>query len=161
MTPEEKKRKKAEANRRYRAKKALAAGREPGKNGRPKRHGPPKPRKFTSKGNRKAQYRRKRERVAIANADNGWVDSKHPIMDEATRIADSLVKRDYRRSVAEDLWDDLVCEAALALIEGTDPVEACNVYKTTYYTFKKYCYTGMTTMHTDYIDSLPQEELIL
>jgi hypothetical protein len=136
------KKKKAEANRRYRAKKALAAGREPGKNGRPKSYGPPKPRRFKGHGDRKAQYKRRRERVTIANADHGWVDSKHPIMDEAMAVANSLVKRDYRDKVAEDLWDDLVCEAALAIIEGDDPHEAAKAYKRYYNDFKYHCRTG-------------------
>ena len=151
---------KAEANRRYRAKKALAAGREPGKNGRPKLIGPPKPSKFKSKGNRKAQYQRRRQRITVANADNGWVDKKHPIMDEAIAIADSLVKRDYRKEVAEDLWDDLVCEAALAIIEGNDPIEHCKAYKTMYYEWKKHCYTGMTESYNDYLDTIAVEESI-
>lgn len=139
---------KAKANREYRARKALAAGRTPGVTGRPKLIGPPKPHNLNR--DRTQDYKRQRERRAEAamyrDATNGHpVDPMTvPVYAQAKAVADSLSKQDGRTSVAEDLWDDLLCEAALAICEGNDPYEAAKAFKTRYYNWKNVCYTGMS-----------------
>lgn len=111
---------KAEANRRYRARKAIAAGREPGRTGRP-----PTGRKTPKcHGDRRAQYRRRMERQRMHAGDNGWVETKHPLMDEAAAVAKRYAKPDHRTHYIDPLYEEALMTAALALIEGSDPHEA-------------------------------------
>ena len=150
---------KAKANREYRARKALAAGREPGKTGRPKLIGPPKPKHLNRDrtGDYRRQRDRRREQAMYRDATNGEpIDPMTvPIYAQAVEVANSLTKQDQRTSVAEDLWDDLVCEAALAICEGSDPYEMAKAFKSRYYTIKNKWITGVADGQFSAIEELP------
>lgn len=107
-----------------RARLAIAAGREPGKTGRPAT-GRTRPK---SHGDRKAQYQRARERQRIRDGDNGRVETKHPIMDRAFEVARRYARPDRRSVLYYPLYEELVCVAALAICEGDDPDVAAKAY---------------------------------
>lgn len=108
---------KTEWQRRKRAAAALAAGRKPHKTGRPStgRKAP------KCHGDRAGQKMRARTRSLQANGDNGWAESKHPIMDAATAVALRHIKPDRRTYYLDPLYDEAVMAAALAILDGSDP----------------------------------------
>jgi hypothetical protein len=105
------------ANRRWRHRRALAAGRVPGRTGRP-----PTGRKAPKcKGDVRSQRARARERLRQRHGDNGWTETSHPIMDEAMDVASRYAKPDRGVLIFDDLWEEAMCVAALAICAGDDP----------------------------------------
>lgn len=80
-----------------------------------------KARPVKSHGDRKAQYQRRRQRVTQATGDNGWVETQHPLMDEAASVTQRHIKPDRRTYYLDPLYEECLMEAALALVEGSDP----------------------------------------
>lgn len=107
---------KAEHNRLYRARKAIADGRPPGRTGRP-----PTGRKAPKHhGDREGQYRRRMERKRVADGDNGSV-AVSALLDEACAIASRWIAHDRRTHYVDPRHDECVGEALLAIVEGRDP----------------------------------------
>lgn len=111
---------KAAYERARRARKALEAGRVPGKTGRPAtgRKAP------KSHGDRRGQRLRARQREQQQNGDNGWTESKHPLMDEAAAITQRHIKPDRRTHYLDPLYEEALMTAALALLDGRDADQA-------------------------------------
>jgi hypothetical protein len=115
---------KTEWQRQRRAEAALAAGREPHRSGRPQTG------RQTAKhhGDRAAQRARARDRLLVKRGDAGWVETSHPIMDEAMAIARRYAKPDRGAVIFDPLYEEAICVAALAICAGEDPDEATRVY---------------------------------
>ena len=105
---------------RKRAEAALAAGRPPGRTGRP-----PTGRTVSrGKGDRRGQYLRRRQRLLLANGDNGTTERWHPVLVEAWEHARRHISPDRRAALHRPTFEDAVSEAVLALVAGEDPHEA-------------------------------------
>jgi hypothetical protein len=79
-------------------------------------------------GDRAGQRARARSRLLAKRGDNGWVETGHPIMDEAIAVAQRYVKPDRGAVLVDPLYEEAVCVAALAICAGEDPDEATEVY---------------------------------
>jgi hypothetical protein len=111
---------KTEWQRHMRAAVAISAGRQPHRTGRPPtgRKAPRHP------GDRTGQRARARARWLRRNGDNGWCESRHPIMDEALVVARRHVKPDRGSVIFDPLYEEVVSVAALAICAGEDPEQA-------------------------------------
>jgi hypothetical protein len=58
------------------------------------------------------------------HGDDGWTESRHPIMDEAVAVARGIVKPDTGVRIFDPLFEDAVAVAALAICAGDEPVAA-------------------------------------
>jgi hypothetical protein len=111
---------KTEWQRRMRAAKAISAGKQPHRTGRP-----PTGRKAPKHhGDRSGQRARARARQLRRSGDNGWCESRHPIMDEALAVARRHVKPDRGSIIFDPLYEEVVSVAALAICAGEDPERA-------------------------------------
>lgn len=118
LSREERLKRKAQANREYRARKAREAGREPGRTGRP-----PTGRKAPKcHGNRPAQNERRKLKRLRQRAEHGSL-AESSLIRKAREIASAKRKADRRAVLWDDTFEDLVGEVVLALCEGTDPGE--------------------------------------
>lgn len=150
------------ADRAYRARKAIAAGREPGKTGRPKLIGPPKP-KHLNRGDRTEEYKKSwaktsevnaKEREALEYALN-WPYTQNHTIARAVEIATEFVRPDNRDKVQDGKWEDMVCEVTLALVEDRDPYEAARTFKKYLNDYQYHCATGSRKSIFDEIDAIP------
>ena len=115
---------KTEWQRRMRAAVAISAGREPHRIGRPAT-GRKVPKHH---GNRVGQRLRARARRLRQNGDNGWCESRHPIMDDARAVARRHVRPDLGSLIFDPLFEEVVCVAALAICAGEDPEGAAAAF---------------------------------
>lgn len=95
-----------------RAELARAAGREPGRTGRPAT-GRTRP---TGRGDVAGQRARARARL---RGENGWLET-HPLLELARAIATRVVRPDRGAVIYQPLHEDAVGAAALALVAGED-----------------------------------------
>lgn len=145
-----------------RAKKAILAGREPGKTGRPKLVGPPKPKHF-NRGDRSKEYQQQWAKTkAVRDAELEyleqalrWPYTQNHTISQAVEVASQYVKRDHRDRVFDPKWEDMVCEVTLALVEGKDPHEAAKEYKKYINDYSYHCATGTMKNIFDEIDAIP------
>ena len=112
---------KAAANRLYRARKAIKAGRKPGVTGRPPTGH--KPRRNHHAKDRSEEYRKRNAKEAAAR-EYIPAEMNHPIMDAAQKACEGHIKPDRRTVYNDGLYEEAMMSAALAIIEGTDPEEA-------------------------------------
>ncbi len=77
-----------------------------------------------SHGDRAGQYQRRRERLRVRRAEHGWVESNHPILDDATLATQNHIRPDRRTHYLDPLYEDCLMSAVLAILEGSDPHEA-------------------------------------
>ena len=80
------------------------------------------------KGNVVAQRRRRHARLVLANGDNGWTRMTDETLEQARRIASSVVSQDRRTYYHDTLHDDTVSEVVLAMVDGRDPREAALIF---------------------------------
>lgn len=111
---------KTQRQREKRALAALAAGRTPGRTGRPAT-GRTKPKQH---GDRAGQKLRAKRRLAQRNGDAGIPLESHPVMDAAAEACKGHISPDRRTLYLDPLYDECLMAAALSLIEGSDPVAA-------------------------------------
>ena len=107
---------KTEWQRARRAAVAISAGRVPHRTGRP-----PTGRKAPKQhGDRVGQRMRARARVLRRRGDNGWTESRHPILDKALVIAHRHSRPDRGVVIFDPLFEEAVSVAALAICAGED-----------------------------------------
>ena len=58
------------------------------------------------------------------DGDNGWCESRHPILDEALAVARRHVRPDRGSVIFDPLYEEVVSVAALAICAGEDPERA-------------------------------------
>lgn len=80
-------------------------------------------RRRDGRGDRSAEYARRRSRAA---APMPGLHHGHPLFEEARRIVGP--RRSTLVVLHDPLYDDLLSEATLALIEGRDPHEAIRAF---------------------------------
>lgn len=86
-------------------------------------------RRLVGRGDRSAEYARDRRSRALAGPS--LIDLPlpplhvgHEILERAVTIARRYVRPDGRVALGESIYDDVVGETALAIVEGRDPDEA-------------------------------------
>jgi len=72
-------------------------------------------RSWSPKERESQRRRRQRQR-----ADHGWVETHHPVMEQAAAITQQHIRPDHRSLILDPMYEDAHSAAVLALISGED-----------------------------------------